>query len=95
MLGNRRFIAEWNGDKQQRAATAGLACRHGPVKLSHSGNGKPWAMLQSLAALPLKEPLSTGYRVTRQVIPISQKTRANGTRATWRACIWMSRRNPT
>jgi len=41
--------------------------------LQHKGNGAPWAIVQSRAALPLKEALSTGYRVKRTVKAVDQK----------------------
>jgi len=44
------------------------------LALAHAGEGAPWAIVQSRAALPLKEPLFTGYRVTRTVTPIEQKS---------------------
>ncbi len=40
---------------------------------THSGGGKPWITLQSRAAIPLKEPFSTGYRVAKTVTPVEQK----------------------
>jgi len=40
---------------------------------SHQGTGKPWLTIQSLAAIPLKEPFSSGYKIKRTVIPIEQK----------------------
>lgn len=43
------------------------------LKLAHRGGGKPWAMIASRAALPLKAPLFTGYSIERQVTPIEQK----------------------
>jgi len=39
------------------------------------GTGAPWVTLQSLAAIPLKEALSSGYRITRTVTPIQQKSK--------------------
>ncbi|MGH8563306.1 MAG: MG2 domain-containing protein [Gammaproteobacteria bacterium] len=45
-----------------------------PLAIEHRGTGHPWAMVQSLAAIPLKEPLSSGYRITRTVTPIAQET---------------------
>ncbi|MDO8926116.1 MAG: MG2 domain-containing protein [Sideroxyarcus sp.] len=75
VLEKQSFIAEWNDDKRSAEQLLAWPSGTAPVKLSHGGNGKPWAMLQSLAALPLKEALSTGYRVTRQVLPISQKVK--------------------
>ncbi|HUL55466.1 MAG TPA: MG2 domain-containing protein [Usitatibacter sp.] len=45
------------------------------LTLAHFGDGAPWAIVQSRAALPLKEALSTGYRITRTVKPIDTKER--------------------
>ena len=44
----------------QRAAIA-------PLTAQQQGTGKPWLTVQALAAIPLKAPLSAGYRVQRQV----------------------------
>jgi uncharacterized protein YfaS (alpha-2-macroglobulin family) len=43
------------------------------LDLTHNGGGKPWAIIQSRAALPLKAPLYTGYTVKRTVTPVEQK----------------------
>jgi hypothetical protein len=43
------------------------------LSLEQQGSGKPWAMVQSLVAIPLKEPFSSGYRINRSVTPIEQK----------------------
>jgi uncharacterized protein YfaS (alpha-2-macroglobulin family) len=43
------------------------------LHLAHAGQGKPWATAQSLAAIPLKAPLSSGYRVLKTIVPVSQK----------------------
>lgn len=75
VLGKDRFVAEWTGDTNSAQQLLGWPSGSAPVQLSHNGNGKPWTIMQSLAALPLKEPLSTGYRVTRQITPVSQKTK--------------------
>ncbi|MGH8535835.1 MAG: alpha-2-macroglobulin family protein [Gammaproteobacteria bacterium] len=47
----------------------------GPTALAieHQGGGKPWAIIESRAALSLKEPLSTGYSITRSVTAVDQK----------------------
>ncbi|MGQ0595535.1 MAG: MG2 domain-containing protein [Gammaproteobacteria bacterium] len=44
-----------------------------PLAIEHRGTGRPWAMVQSLAAIPLKKPLSSGYRITRTVTPIERQ----------------------
>jgi uncharacterized protein YfaS (alpha-2-macroglobulin family) len=43
------------------------------LSLFHQGTGKPWATIQSLAAIPLRESLSNGYNIKKTVIPIEQK----------------------
>lgn len=44
------------------------------MTITHSGTGKPWVTIQSLAAIPLTQPLSSGYKVTKTIVPIEQKT---------------------
>jgi uncharacterized protein YfaS (alpha-2-macroglobulin family) len=41
--------------------------------VSHQGAGQPWVTLQSLAAIPLKEPFSSGYKIKKTVIPIERR----------------------
>jgi uncharacterized protein YfaS (alpha-2-macroglobulin family) len=43
------------------------------LSIRHTGSGKPWATIQSLAAIPLKAPLSSGYKISKSVTPIEQK----------------------
>lgn len=40
-----------------------------PMKLNfaHNGQGKPWVLLQTRSAIPLKGPLDLGYQVSRKV----------------------------
>jgi uncharacterized protein YfaS (alpha-2-macroglobulin family) len=45
--------------------------------ISHQGTGKPWVTVQSLAAISLKGPLSSGYRIKKTLMPVLQKE--NGT----------------
>ncbi len=41
--------------------------------ITHKGTGKPWATIQSLAAIPLKGPFSSGYKIVKTISPIEQK----------------------
>ncbi|WDZ98442.1 MG2 domain-containing protein [Herbaspirillum sp. WKF16] len=45
----------------------------GAVRFTQEGNGRPWVTLQSLAAVPLKQPFSSGYRIARKIEAIEQK----------------------
>jgi len=50
------------------------------VKISHEGSGKPWATIQSLAAIPLKSPDFAGYAIEKTITPVQQKTKGSYTR---------------
>ncbi|MGA2109862.1 MAG: transglycosylase domain-containing protein, partial [Syntrophorhabdales bacterium] len=47
----------------------------GSEKLSvdHEGPGKPWLFMQSLAAIPLKEPVSTGFKIKKTYTAVDEK----------------------
>ena len=44
----------------------------GVLDIRHQGTGAPWAMVRAMAAIPLHQPLSSGYRITRTITPIEQ-----------------------
>ena len=50
------------------------------LRITHSGAGKPWLTVSSLAAIPLKEPFSTGYKIKKTVTPLEQKNKGRLTR---------------
>jgi uncharacterized protein YfaS (alpha-2-macroglobulin family) len=45
-----------------------------PLALRHTGAGAPWAVVQSVAAVPLRAPFESGYRIERSIEPVKQKT---------------------
>ncbi|MEW6677530.1 MAG: MG2 domain-containing protein [Pseudomonadota bacterium] len=69
-LGDRSYTRDWN-----TPATPGLLPwpkGGGELKLEHQGPGRPWVTISSQAAVPLQAPLNAGYRITREVTPVSQ-----------------------
>ena len=50
------------------------------LTVEHQGNGNPWITVQSRAALVLRKPISSGYRIKRTVTPIEQKTQGKWSR---------------
>jgi uncharacterized protein YfaS (alpha-2-macroglobulin family) len=46
----------------------------GDLVLAHAGSGRPWATIQTRAALPLAAPLAAGYRITKTVTPVASRT---------------------
>ena len=49
------------------------------LNISHQGTGRPWATIQSLAAIPLKEPFSSGYKIKKTFAPVEQKQKGKWT----------------
>ncbi|MBP0599586.1 Ig-like domain-containing protein [Herbaspirillum sp. LeCh32-8] len=43
------------------------------ARFTQEGSGRPWVTLQSLAAVPLKQPFSSGYRIVRKIEAVEQK----------------------
>ncbi len=50
------------------------------LKISHEGTGTPWATIQSLVAIPLNEPLSNGFRIKKNIVPVEQKNKMSWSR---------------
>jgi uncharacterized protein YfaS (alpha-2-macroglobulin family) len=50
------------------------------LSVTHAGSGKPWAMVRATAALPLDQPLSSGYKIARTIIPVERHAEDRWTR---------------
>jgi len=80
-LGEERKALDWAGGPRPAAldfpwpgdAPATLA-------VVHEGQGRPWAFVQSRAAIPLAAPLQAGFTVTRSVVPVEQRQEGRWTR---------------
>ena len=53
---------------------------NGTLNVAQEGTGKPWLTVQSLAAIPLKAPFSSGYTVSRSVVAVEQKDKSRWSR---------------
>lgn len=54
------------------------------LNLSHQGAGKPWAVLEARAAVPLKAPLVSGYRVDKRWEPVEARGKTFARGEVWR-----------
>ena len=63
---------QWTDATKQSALN--FAWGDGPETLTakHTGQGKPWAIIQSRAAVPLKKPLFAGYSIKRSIEVVEQ-----------------------
>jgi hypothetical protein len=50
------------------------------LAVSHDGSGRPWALVRATAALPLRAPLSSGFKVARTVTAVEQHAPGRYTR---------------
>jgi hypothetical protein len=64
---------EWAKSRGGKSITLGWPREKETLRINHLGAGKPWAMIQGLAAIPLKGPVSSGYRITKTLIPVDRK----------------------
>jgi hypothetical protein len=73
-LGGRRERQEWS--RAPRGATLAFAWPTGgdDLTVDHEGTGRPWVTVTSRAAIPLRAPLSSGYRVLKRITPIEART---------------------
>jgi hypothetical protein len=50
------------------------------LRLTQNGTGRPWATVRATPALPLKAPLSTGFKIERSVVAVEQAQPGRWTR---------------
>jgi uncharacterized protein YfaS (alpha-2-macroglobulin family) len=50
------------------------------LQVRHQGSGKPWVTVQSLAALPLAAPVSSGYTIRKTITPLERKAAGSWSR---------------
>jgi uncharacterized protein YfaS (alpha-2-macroglobulin family) len=66
---------DWAKDREGKSLSFKWPEGTASLDLEHQGSGKPWAVITSLAAIPLKAPFSNGYRVQKTMTPVMQKTK--------------------
>jgi len=72
-LSKREKSVNWN--KTPKGGTLMLPWPKGKdtLSVSHKGTGKPWAVVRSMAAIPVKESFSSGYKIRKTLTPVTQK----------------------
>jgi hypothetical protein len=73
-LGEQRGEVAWSPNQTPAPITLNLPARMETLSVKQQGSGKPWAAVQVKAALPLTQPLESGYRIKRTMSPVEQKT---------------------
>lgn len=70
-LGTATQDVAWSGPaKPEKARSVLLPWTTGSLALTQDGTGKPWATVESLAAVALKAPFAAGYRISKTLTPV-------------------------
>jgi hypothetical protein len=72
-LSGQTQAADWNTAPQGKVSFFPWPPKKSELGIAHEGKGSPWATIQSLAAIPLKVPLSSGYTIKKTIIPVEQR----------------------
>jgi hypothetical protein len=74
ILGETVQLSDWAAHPRgETLAFPWPAKGKGSIAVGHEGSGRPWATVTSRAAIPLKKPLSTGYRIVKSIKAVSKK----------------------
>ena len=79
-LGQRSATFAWPLAADRRQASLPLPAAQAPLVLRQSGGAGPWASVSVRAAVPLTQPLSAGYRLTRKVEVVQRRVAGQLTR---------------
>ncbi|MBJ6723450.1 alpha-2-macroglobulin family protein [Geomesophilobacter sediminis] len=72
-LAGTRKTEDWGKDKKGKTLSFGWPDKAATLVLQHEGSGKPWATVLSLAAIPLKEQVSSGYHIKKSVVAVERR----------------------
>jgi len=79
-LGNARASQSWPMSPGAAPLRLPLPFAKSALVVTQSSGTAPWALVSVNAAVPLKAPLFTGYRITREVSAIQQKVAGSWSR---------------
>ncbi len=72
-LSRESFTVDWSSMPKGKTSLLAWPARKEELYILHQGTGKPWATVQSLAAIPLRQPFSSGYKIKKTITPVEQK----------------------
>jgi hypothetical protein len=71
-LSGRSTEVDWSRSPQGETALLPWPESRAELSAVHAGGGRPWLSVQSLAAVPLREPLTAGYTIQKTVSALSR-----------------------
>lgn len=88
-VGEAAVSHTWQTDGSTAASLElGWPADEAGLGIEHEGSGAPWALVQTRAAVPLREPQAAGYRLQKLLEPVEQRTPGRFSRGdVWRVRI--------
>jgi len=75
-----RETHDWRINRRGGDVRFAWPAKQGELTLSHQGQGHPWLTVQSYAAVPLKAPFFSGYRIVKRISAVEKKNPATYSR---------------
>ncbi|OPX95514.1 MAG: hypothetical protein A4E58_02067 [Syntrophorhabdus sp. PtaB.Bin006] len=72
-LAGKTLATDWSTAPKGGESFFPWPLEKGDLLTRHKGTGRPWITVQSLAAIPLKQPVSSGFRIAKTVSAVEQK----------------------
>ncbi|HEY2524734.1 MAG TPA: hypothetical protein VGI29_06725, partial [Candidatus Binataceae bacterium] len=63
---------DWTSDPHGGDLSLAWPPAQSDLRVDHSGSGNPWVQIRTRAAIPLKAPFSSGYRITRTLSAVDR-----------------------
>lgn len=76
-IGGKEDAVDWTRNPSGRSMVFPWGRGKEAMKVTHQGAGTPWATVQSLAAIPWKQPFSSGYTIKKTLVPLEQKDKGS------------------
>ncbi|MDD3845823.1 MAG: MG2 domain-containing protein [Syntrophorhabdaceae bacterium] len=79
-LGQKQDAVRWADNAKGGSVILPWPERKSVLRIDHRGEGRPWASVQSIAAVPLKAPLASGYTIKKTITAVERKVPGTWTR---------------
>jgi alpha-2-macroglobulin len=76
-LAGKAQKVDWASAPKGKTLSFPWPAQKSDLSLRMSGTGQPWATVRSLAAIPLREPLSSGFKIKKTYTPVEQRERGS------------------
>ncbi|MFN8006003.1 MAG: MG2 domain-containing protein [Terriglobia bacterium] len=74
MLAGKTETQDWSASPRGNQFDFPWPPQRAALSITPANTGSPWTTIQSRAAIPLKSPFSSGYKITKTLTPIDQKS---------------------